>query len=74
MVTIVKVVTRNHSYPLIMCGNADEGDIIVMAKVYDSSNSKRSLGIVVSKSSKRKGVCVAPKKTKNSVNAYEFVV
>ena len=43
-VTIVKVVAQ--SYPLIVCGNADKGDVVIVTKLYD----RRGLGIVVSKS------------------------
>lgn len=75
MATIVKVVAQNRSYPLIVYGNANKGDVVVMPKVYDTSNSERDLGIVVSESSKRKGVCIIPKGvSKISVDTYKFVV
>jgi hypothetical protein len=74
-VTIVKVVAQGQSYPLIVCGNADEGDVVIVTKLYDSSNSRRGLGIVISKSPKRKGVCIVPKGVSEKfVDTYKFVL
>jgi hypothetical protein len=54
MVTIVKT----DNYPLIVSGNADAGDTIVVANVYDGV--RRRLGIVCN-SDRRKGVCLVPR-------------
>ncbi|KFH61781.1 hypothetical protein MVEG_12364 [Podila verticillata NRRL 6337] len=59
--TVVKIESGNNSYPLVVCGNADKGDIVVATKIYDDDCLNRCLGIVVSKQSKRKGVCILPR-------------
>ncbi|KFH61790.1 hypothetical protein MVEG_12373 [Podila verticillata NRRL 6337] len=60
-VVIINVVTPTGNYPLIVCGNAEVGDTVVVTKLYDDVYRKRGLGIVVSKSSERKGVCIVPR-------------
>lgn len=44
--------------PLIIHGNVKNGDMIMLTKMYDSHN--RNLGIVASKSFKRRGLCICP--------------
>jgi hypothetical protein len=54
-------IAKAGSYALIISGNADKGDEIMVVEVYDGA--RRRLGIVVS-DSKRKGVCLLPRKCK----------
>ena len=75
MVTIVKVVAQEHSYPLIVCGNAAKGDVVAMTKACDDVKSRKGLGIIVSTSSERRGVCVVPRNTtEKTVRTYEFAI
>ncbi|KAG0323561.1 hypothetical protein BGZ99_002736, partial [Dissophora globulifera] len=54
------VLMDNQMYPVIVSGEADVGDVIVMPRVHDFGN--RTLGIVVSETSIRRGTCLMPEK------------
>ncbi len=59
-ITIVKANTKNHgqSYALIVSGNVDIGDKIVVPKILDPVG--RSVGVITS-NFRRKGVCLTPR-------------
>ncbi|KFH61744.1 hypothetical protein MVEG_12414 [Podila verticillata NRRL 6337] len=46
-------------FPLMISGDVDVGDIIILPNIYEID--ARYLGIVMSKSSKRKGICIIPR-------------
>ncbi len=56
--TAVKAISNETGdfFPLIIFGNADEGDEIRLVRMHDKDD--RTLGIVVSELGKRKGVCL----------------
>lgn len=54
----VNISQINQKCILIVSGDANIGDIIALPRMHDSA--KRNLGIVVSKSFRRKGVCFVP--------------
>jgi hypothetical protein len=60
--TIIKAksTTSHRFYPMKVYGDVDVGDIIVMVEVCD--HFKKNLGIVISESGKRKGVCYISRK------------
>jgi hypothetical protein len=53
------VVELGENFPLIVSGNVNVGDRIVFLEIHDVIG--RALGVVVSESSQRKGICIIPR-------------
>ncbi len=58
-------------FPLMISGNADIGDIILLSEIFDPI--PRYFGIVIDKFRKRKGVCMIPEKKPGERDAKPFI-
>ena len=59
ILTIAKITSGTDIYPVIVSGNANIGDLVMLTKIRNPDG--RTLGIIVDESGRRKGICVHEK-------------